>query len=376
MNKKRKIIGMTAMIAVIVSLLIVNVPAEEKEKTEQYSQDIPQEKREWMAQEEEKIKTKMEDPEFIKLRERSHNRKWYSYEELYELGLDEDDIEYMKILDRLEKGGIDTSELFDEIEKYIESQYQEYLESQRTGSDYNYEKLDIVQFAKDFEKRKLEERRNKKPQRNFEAYSSSDYVRMNSRGDWGRDRIYYTPFNQEVFVENNDDLIFYLRYTSYVGLGIWVHLYNGTVYDFTWKSYYTPQNRVNYVLWYLEANYGITSDNIRLIHMKYFIQGSFVEDLYHYPEQEWVYLVNKEIELWSEANYYPSSGTWVNYGYPNVYQGGAQIIENNGYAYTSTGNAYYTRYPYSAYRTFGGGSETHIVLRLFSHPLHQQAVLR
>jgi len=148
---------MTAAIVVIVSLLMISVPAEEKD--DKYSPEIPKEKWEWMVQEEEKIKAKMEDPEFKKLLEKSHNRKWYSYEELYGLELDDEDKEYMKILDRLEKEGIDTSELFDEIEKYIESQYQEYLESQRSGSDYNYEKLDIVQFARDFEKRKLEERK-------------------------------------------------------------------------------------------------------------------------------------------------------------------------------------------------------------------------
>jgi len=152
MNKKMKIWGMTAAIVVIVSLLMISVPAEEKD--DKYSPVIPKEKREWMAQEEEKIKAKMEDPEFKKLLERSHNRKWYSYEELYGKELNEENIEYTKILDRLEKEGIDTSELFDEIEKYLESQYQEYIESQRTGADYNYEKLDMVQFARDFEKRR------------------------------------------------------------------------------------------------------------------------------------------------------------------------------------------------------------------------------
>ncbi len=173
----------------------------------------------------------------------------------------------------------------------------------------------------------------------------------------------------------NDNLVLYLRSTSYVGLGVWVHLYNGTHKDYTWKSYHSPEWVVDYVLDDLWQKYGITSDNIRVIHMKYFIQGSYVEDLYHCSEQEWVYLVNKEIELWSEANYYPNSGTWDNYGYPNVYQGGAQIIENNGHVYTSTGCAYYTPYPYSAWRTFGGGSETGIVLRIWSHSWHQQAVL-
>jgi len=83
----------------------------------------------------------------------------------------------------------------------------------------------------------------------------------------------------------------------------------------------------------------------------------------------------KKIELWSEANYYPNSGTWDNYGYPNESQGGANIIRNHGYAYTSTGCAYYIPYPYSAWRTFGGGSETGIMLRIWSHPWHQQAVL-
>ncbi|MEA1992790.1 MAG: hypothetical protein U9N35_00115 [Euryarchaeota archaeon] len=379
MDKKGKILGMMAAVAIIISVVMVSVPAEKEESTEKYSPKIPKEKREWMAREEKKIQEELKDPEFVKKLERSKNRKWYSYEELYREELDEEDKEYMRILKRMEREGIDTTELFDEIEEYLESQYQDYLESQSTGSNYNYEKLDIVQFAKDFEKREFGKKGAKNDQERPVVYNNSEYVHANGKRCYGTDRIYYTPFNQEVYVRClsgiNDNLMLYLRDTSYVGLGIWVHLYNGTVYDFTWKSYYTAQNRVNYVLWYLNANYGIASDDIRLIHMKYFIQGSYVEDLYHYSEQEWVYLVNKEIELWSEANYYPNSGTWNNYGYPDVYQGGARIIEDNGHVYTSTGCAYHTPYPYSAWRTFGGGSETHVVLRLFSHPLHQQAVL-
>ena len=145
----RKILGMMAAIAVIISLLIVSVPAEEKD--DKYSPEIPKEKRIWMAQEEEKIKAKMEDPEFKKLLERSHNRKWYSYEELHGKELNEEDREYMKIIDRLEREGIDTSELFDEIEKYLTSE--EYLKTRRFNK---------VQFAKDFEKRKLKEEKGVK----------------------------------------------------------------------------------------------------------------------------------------------------------------------------------------------------------------------
>ena len=179
---------------------------------------------------------------------------------------------------------------------------------------------------------------------------------------------------QFVYVHNNDDIKFYLHDTSYIGLGEWVFLYNGTVYDFTWRNYYDPQSEVNWILNYLWNNYGITRSEVRLIHMKYFIQGNSVYQMYHL-EQGWVYLGNRYIELWSEANYYPNSGTWDNYGYPDKSQGGANIIKNHGYAYTSTGNSYYNPYPQCVFRHFESGSETGIELTLYSHPWHQQAVL-
>ena len=188
MNKKRKILGMAAAITVMVSLLIVSIPAEEKD--DKYSPEILKEKRIWMAQEEEKIKAKMEDPEFKKLLERSHNRKWYSYEELYGKELNEEDREYMKILERMEKEGIDTSELFDEIERYIRS----------TGK-----KIDKVQFAKEFERRKLEKRKDTKtPCKECEVCTSGSCVDIddvtNGGGDIETDLIYYSPWGVSLYM--------------------------------------------------------------------------------------------------------------------------------------------------------------------------------
>ena len=143
MNRKRKIWVMTAAIAVIVGLLTVSIPAEEKDLSEKEEET-----------ELEEVLARWDDPEVKKILERSDNRKWYSYEELYGKELDEEDKEYMRILERMEREGIDITEFFEEIE---ERTIGKYVEAQKRGVEYLPEEFDIVQFAKDFEKRKLRE---------------------------------------------------------------------------------------------------------------------------------------------------------------------------------------------------------------------------
>lgn len=368
---------MMAAIAVIVSVLIVSVPAEEKENKDNKL---------------EKILARWNDPEVKKILERSHNRKWYSYEELYEVELDEEDREYMKILDRLEREGIDISELFDEIDKYLMSQYYGYLEAQRTGFQFHPQELDIVQFAKDFEKRKLREEGI--AGKEIVSQTLSTIKTPQIRGDVATDVIYYPPTYISVF--NNDDLYFDLYNASFAGIGVWVHLKNyGEHVDYTWTSYYVPGTSIrrspswikDYVKYDLNtyhqetAHYSeVTWNDVKDVHIKYFIQGSGAYWMIHRDKGESVSLMiggtTKKIELWSEATYYRNSGTWVEYGYPWANYGGATLIDNRNYVYTSTGNAYYEHhYPTLDRRRFGGGSQTHILLTLWSHPLHQQAVL-
>ncbi|MEA1994256.1 MAG: hypothetical protein U9N35_07695 [Euryarchaeota archaeon] len=307
MKNKGKISGMMAAVAIIISLLVVSVPAKEQEGAEK----IPKEEREWMAQEEKKIQGELKDPEFVKKLERSKNRKWYSYEELYGKELDEEDREYMRILKRMEREGIDTNELFEEIEERTIGRY---VEAQKRGTEYQPEKIDILQFAKKFERRKLEERKGSVHiEKENKANENFDINMWPLRGDVDTDFIYYSPWDQDVWITNNDDAKFYLEETEFAGIGVWVHL---------------KENR-------------------------FF----------------------KKVELWSEAKYRIDSGTWVKYGYPDEAYGGAQIIENNGYVYTSTGNAYHTDYPTINCRNMGAGSQTGISFYLCSHSLHQQAVL-
>jgi len=381
---KRKILGMTVAIIVIISLLIVNVPAEEKENNEL-----------------KKVLARWNDPEVKKILERSHNRKWYSYEELYGKELSEKDREYMRILDRLEREGIDTSELFDEIDRYLTSRYYEYLEAQRTGNKFQAEEFDKVQFARDFEERKLRERGTYIKKETIYP-SLSPIKTFQTKGDVATDVIYYPPTYITVF--NNDDLYFKLYNASFVGIGVWVILKNyGDHIDYTWRSYYVPGTSTrrspswikDYVKYDLNtyhqetAHYPeVTWNDVKEVHIKYFIQGYNAYWMVHRDKQEEVSLEitndqygnpvdrYKKIELWSETTYHVNSGTWEDYGYPWANYGGATLIDSRNYVYTSTGNAYYaTYYPTLSYRSFGGGSETGIILTLWSHPLHQQAVL-
>ena len=394
-QKSKKMVGITAAMVVIVSLLVVSVPAKELEGAEK----IPKEEREWMAREEKKIQEELKDPEFLKKLERSKNRKWYSYEELYGKELDEKDREYMRILKRMEREGIDTNELFDAMDDFLMSQYYEDLEAQRTGTVYQPKELDVVQFSKEFEKRKLEERKgNVHIEKENKANENFNLDIRPLRGDVDTDLIYYSPWDQFVYVTNNDNAKFYLEETEFAGIGVWVHLDHGAndYIDYTWRTYRgrDPEWIKNYVFWHIntfhpENKYhpnGVYLYDVEDVHIKYFIQADTVKDMYHYPSNKWVHLKEngffKKVELWSEATYYLDSGSWVKYGYPDSVEGGAQIIENNGNAYTSTGNAYYrtpwgspSYYPDYADRDFGYGSETGYVLHLESHPLHQQAVL-
>ncbi len=324
---------------------------------------IPQEVIAHRAREDREIERQKNSNEYRKIWEKETKRKLLHHGESV-------DREYEQILQTLREKGIIT-EFFRELETAIRT----------TGK-----KIDRVEFAREFLKRKGVSSNASTEQAPSAISTLSITPTATSCTDmgagnpnkYGRDRIYYDPLGEEAYVDVRDRLRFYLTDATYIGLGEWVHLYNGTVIDFTWRGYYEPESEVNWILQYLEDNYGITSDEVELIHMKYFINAN-VYDMKHLDDNEWVWLGDKVVELWSEANYYPNNPPgeeWDNYGYPDEYQGGVNIIESNGYTDTSAGFSYHNPYPECTYRHFGTGSETGIELTIYSNPWHQEAIVR
>ncbi len=216
------------------------------------------------------------------------------------------------------------------------------------------------------------------------------------------DTIYdiYDP-SKKIYVQTRTKLKFDILDAQYVGMATYVYIKdeyvgkstpkgNGIIpehYDYTWTMYTPPEDEKNWVLNDLNQKYGITENMVEMIHIKYFTNAKAKRVYY----EGWSLGINMGttiagyiayyyswIELWSEANYYPDSGTWDGEGYPNDRDGGAEIIKNNGEVHTSAGFAMegYTPYPIFSYREFGGGSETHISLKLYSSIWHQQQIQR
>jgi hypothetical protein len=321
---------------------------------------IPQDIIVLRAKEDREIEHQKDSYEYRKIWEKEAKRKLFHHEEKV-------DREYEQILETLREKGI-LAEFFREREIVIRT----------TGK-----RIDKVEFAREFLKRKGLSSNTGTEQTfstvsTLSAATSCTDMGAGNPNRYERDRIYYDPWGEEAYVDVRDRLRFYLTDATYIGLGEWVHLYNGDVIDFTWRGYYDPESEVNWILQYLEDNYGITSDEVELIHMKYFINAD-VYDMKHLDDNEWVWLGDKRVELWSEANYYPNNPPgerWENYGYPDEYQGGVNIIESNGYTETSAGFSYHNPYPECTYRHFGIGSETGIELTIYSNPWHQQAIVR
>lgn len=314
------------------------------------------------AKEDRKLERKKDDPGYRKLWEKEAKRKLLHHEEKV-------DPEYRQILQRLKREGLNLTELFREMEHEIRS---------------SGKKIDKVEFAREFEKRELKNGETSATATSqatiaLSTTSSCTNVGPGTPGRYDTDRIYYDPLNEEAYVDVRDRIKFYLTDANYIGLGEWVHLYNGSVIDFTWTGYYEPESEVNWILSYLEDNYGITSDEVEQIHMKYFINAKDAYDMKHLDDNEWVWLGDRDIELWSEANYYPNNPVgdrWENYGYPDENEGGVDIIEDNRSVDTSAGFSYHNAYPECTYRHFGGGSETGIELTIYSHPWHQESIVQ
>ncbi|MEA1993121.1 MAG: hypothetical protein U9N35_01815 [Euryarchaeota archaeon] len=315
MDKKSKMVGIAAVMAVIVSLLVVSVPAKESEGAEK----IPKEEREWMAREEKKIQEELKDPEFVKKLERSKNRKWYSYEELY--GKEKE-----------ESTGCPA------------------CRASQCGPGNCHDRNDITNGGSDEE---------------------TDLI------------YYYPGYRgiEWAYVHNCDSIKFWLSNAEFEGVGAWVQLdYDPEAeYSLTWENYQTPAEIKNQVA-NLLYNQGVPWSQLKEIHVKYFVQATGVSTLYHMNDHRWVCLGNKAIELWSEANYDPNDPPgyrWQYYGYPTHKDGGASTIESQGYVYTSTGNSYYNPYNTCVYRHFDGDdpAQQQDELCLYSHPWHQQAIV-
>ena len=202
-------------------------------------------------------------------------------------------------------------------------------------------------------------------------------------GDVATDVIYYPP--TYIPVTNCDKVYFDLYNANFKGTAVWVHMKPGAPVqwiDYTWRYYYRPNVVRDYVLYDINENHpkGVTLNDVLDVHIKYFSQGSGAYKMIHRGTQKEVSLMiggtTKKIELWSEITWDYLNNRWVHeYGYPWANYGGATLIDSRNYVYTSTGNACYaTYYPTLSYRSFGGGSETGIILTLWSHPLHQQAI--
>ncbi len=129
----------------------------------------------------------------------------------------------------------------------------------------------------------------------------------------------------------------------------------------TVRYYWSP----NTVKSYVESNY----PGYDWFHIKYFINSTL--DEYVYRNSELVNIYKLYGELWSEANYYERSNTWIKYGYPDMWGGGASFIENKR-LFVSVGCYYYTEgftpyYWLRHYRHFGHPYEIY----LFSNFGHQ-----
>ncbi len=151
-------------------------------------------------------------------------------------------------------------------------------------------------------------------------------------------------------------------------------LNNGKGYSFTWTFYKSKQEVKNWIEIYLAKNYNIKPYELKLVHVKYFIQGqstwmkrySTIVHFNNAPVPKYILL-----ELWSEATYRYSTGSWDIHGYPDDSDGGTWRITGHSIR-ALAGFALYSPYPSESFRSFGGGSETHVRLILFSNIWNQE----
>jgi len=171
-----------------------------------------------------------------------------------------------------------------------------------------------------------------------------------------------------------DPATFYFDHGSFAG--IYASAKVGTLwYIFTWSTYRTPSEVKDWIINYLKNEKGVAPNEVELVHIKYFIQG-YASWMKRYSTT--VYFDNAPVqdcilfELWSEATYYPSTNTWVKYGYPDYNLGGLFVIWGQEIK-TLAGFAMkdYTPYPTVSYRIVGSGI-TYVNLTLYSTIWHQQ----
>ncbi|CAD5243395.1 conserved exported protein of unknown function [Thermococcus camini] len=283
--------------------------------------------------------------------------------------------EYYRILRLMELNGINTEDFLLMLEKRIRKTHEQITTDeaitlakqyyqQKTGRRFDYRILKILEIGESL-----------KPMGSTEVDTIYD--------------IYNPP--TKIYVQTRTKLKFDILDAQYVGMATYVHIkpqfqslhgYKAH-YDYTWQSYYSPEDEKNWVINDLKKKYGIQEYMIEKVHIKYFINAKARKVYYEgltvgvsmgttiagYVEYNYSW-----IELWSEANYYPDSKTWSNVGYPNDWEGGVEKIRNNMEVHTSAGYAMvgYTPYPAFSYREFGAGSETHIPLKIYSSIWHQQ----
>ncbi len=189
----------------------------------------------------------------------------------------------------------------------------------------------------------------------------------------GADYI-YDYYGNSITNQIRDAATLYFENGYFVGIYASAWLTDGRVYYFTWTDY---KDRFEIKAWielYLIENYGIKPYELKLVHVKYFIQGRanwmkrFSTTVYfsNAPVQDYILF-----ELWSEATYTYSTDSWDIHGYPDDSDAGLRRISGHPIK-TLAGFAFYSQYPELSSRSFGGGSETHVSLTLYSNIWNQE----
>jgi len=281
--------------------------------------------------------------------------------------------EYYRILKFMELNGIDTRGFFLMLEKRIRETHELITTDE------------AIALAKQYYQQKTGRRIDD----NALKILAVEEPLIKPMGSTEVDTIYdiYNP-SKKIYVQTRTKLKFDINDAFWRGMATYVHikpqfqsLYGyKEYYDYTWQDYYSPEEEKNWVIDDLKRKYGIQEYMIEKVHIKYFInaKSTTVSDYTNTVQVADSSGAPIWVELWSEANYYPDSGTWSNVGYPEEPMGGLFILIDNGEVHTSAGFAMddYTPYPTFSSRTFGGGSETHISLTIYSNIWHQQQIQR
>jgi hypothetical protein len=192
------------------------------------------------------------------------------------------------------------------------------------------------------------------------------------------DRI-YDYYHNSITNQIRNPATFHIYGGHFVGIYASAWLKDGRIYYFTWTTYKDKSKIKYWVERYLKENYGIVPPKLKLLHIKYFIQGD-ADWMKRYSTT--VYFDNSPVhsspmrpyllfELWSEATYTYSTNSWDIHGYPDDRDAGVWRIIGHPIK-ALAGFAFYSKYPAMSSRSFGGGSETHVSLTLYSNIWNQE----